>query len=140
MATTTRQSLKDFFKEGVSLKALNDGEYKATITNITFVDDAKGNGNDYVRVDLQLEDRVLNDNRFDNGFRIFCSQIKRQLDLEDQNISVPELMKEVVGKEIRVWITNPIVDTQNGPQVRRNYNYIPPITPKAAGTEEEMPF
>lgn len=128
-------SLSEYFKSGISLAELKEGEYPAKVLSFKLVD-ATENSPEYVRIDLQLPDRVTNDNRFSTGFRIFESQIKKQLGIEDTELSIPDLMQHVLTQEeIKVWVSyyrDPVTKRQY-----RNFNYIAPIQDAAEDTTED---
>lgn len=135
--TNAKQGFKDFFTKGISLHELKDGAYPAKLKSATFVDaDAKNpNSKPYVRLELQLPDRIIIDNRFETGFGLFEQHIKKQLNIQDQDIAIPDLMLMLTTTEFKVWISHVIIEGKS----YRNINYLAPIpTETPSGTSTEM--
>lgn len=123
--TNARQGFKEFFYRGVSLPRLTDGIYEATLKSASFIEADKTknkNAADYVRLELQLTDRLIIDNRFEKGFGIFESQIKEQLQLQDKAIPIPELLKLLTKTDFKIWVTHIEIEDRTF----RNINYLPP--------------
>ena len=138
-----RISLSEYFKSGISLAELKEGEYEAEILKFTLIE-ATQTSPEYVRIDLKLPDRVTNDNRFAVGFRIFESQIKRQLGIEDKEMSIPELCQTAMKQPIKVWVS--YYTDPSSRKRYRNINYLAPETTQETDepttsetTEPEIP-
>lgn len=123
--TNVRQGFKDFFTRGISLPKLQDGVYSCTLRSATFIEADKTknkDAQDYVRLELQLSDRLIIDNRFEKGFGIFESQIKEQLNLSDKAIAIPDLMQTLTESTFKIWVTHIEIEDRTF----RNINYIAP--------------
>ena len=135
LITNTRQGFKDFFLRGVSLPRLKDGLYEATLKAASFVEADKSKNKDaadYVRLELQLSDRIIVDNRFEKGFGIFESQVKEQLGLQDQTIAIPDLLQLLMKNPFKIWISYQEIEDRTF----RNINYIAPRTLTTPDTPE----
>lgn len=123
-------AFENFYTTGVSLKRLEDGEHRATLKSHEFVPGKCAGGKDdsYVRLNLQLEDRVINDNRFEQGFTIFINQIKAQLGISDQTISVPQLLEILRARPFSIWISRSLgrSEATGKTTTYTNVNYMPP--------------
>ena len=123
--TNARQGFKEFFTKGISLPRLTDGIYEATLKSASFIEADKTKNKDaadYVRLELQLSDRIIVDNRFQKGFDIFVSQIKEQLQRGDEAIPIPELLKLLTKTDFKIWVTHIEIEDRTF----RNINYLPP--------------
>lgn len=121
-ATSGKQSLADFYKTGMSLSRLTDGMYPATLQAHMLVEPTQPDANPYVRLELKLADRVIIDNRFEQGFAIALDQVKQQLDIADQNIPVSELLDSLKETNFNIWVSYADVEGKT----YRNISYIAP--------------
>ena len=118
-------NLISFYKEGISMPQLNEGVYKCTLVSHKLVTDKPENP--YVALEFKTESgRVLKENRFNQGFQIFVSHIKQQLNRGDEEIGVMDLLNELVTNktEFNIWITK--YTPANGGQTRSNFNFLEP--------------
>lgn len=150
-ANTGRPTLRNHILKGISLPRLKEGEIK-DVTLIPFEIIADDNGEPidavyvgsrkslivvpnatptnpdpkaYVRLELQLPDRVYVDNRFDgSGYPIFESHIKQQLKLDEEAIPVLQLLDYLTTHKFSIWIT--YAQGQDG-KTYQNVNYLPPL-------------
>lgn len=127
-------SLSEYFKSGISLAELKEGEYTAEILKFTLIE-ATQTSPEYVRIDLKLPDRVTNDNRFAVGFKVFETQIKRQLGIEDKEMPIPELCQTAMKQPVKIWVSYYINPTTR--KRSRNINYLPPIEEETTATTSE---
>lgn len=123
--TNTTGGLFDFFKHGVSLPKLQEGKYTAQIIKYELVKPEKIDGKPYIKFELQLADRVIVDNRFDKGFPIMIEQLKRQLNIENQEVVVQAFFDGLIKDKttIDIWVSYVEVE---GKGVFRNINYEAP--------------
>lgn len=127
-----KQSLFTMYTQGVSLAKLTEGEHSCIIAGHSFVENKEDASKCYIRLELTLEDRTIVDNRFEQGFNVFLSQVKEQLGMSDVTIGIPELLNRLMKKEFKCWITYFTVDGKT----YRNVNYLPPIEKKAPETQK----
>lgn len=124
--TNAREDFLAFFNSGVSLPKLKEGVYDCTLKDASFIVPKALPGkepNPYVKLELQLADRIITDNRFQNNFELFLNQVREQLDLEDAELPVQEILAMLKDTTFKLWISYAIVD---GKQYR-NINYLPPL-------------
>lgn len=100
---TGKLSFRDYISIGTSLKAIVDGCYDAKIIALKFVPHATDPEKDYLRLEVQLADRVTVENRFVSGYFIFEREIKKQLGLSDVSMPVAELMTKILNQPIKIW-------------------------------------
>lgn len=118
-------NLVNFYKEGISMPQLNEGEYKATLKSHKLVDTKPENP--YIALEFETESgRILRENRFNQGFQIFISHLKQQLEMGDEEIGVQEFLDKLVEDktEFTIWVTK--YTPANGGQTRSNFHFLEP--------------
>lgn len=118
-------NLVNFYKEGISMPQLNEGEYKATLKSHKLVDTKPENP--YIALEFETENgRILRENRFNQGFQIFISHLKQQLEMGDEEIGVQEFLNKLVEDktEFTIWVTK--YTPANGGQTRSNFHFLEP--------------
>lgn len=117
-------SLKSFFETGVTLSELTEGKHTGKIVEVTPVYHATDESKSYIKLSIELEDRTISDNRFEKGFAIFISQVKKQLNLSGTTMTVPEVIDTVLATEsFDIYAS---YTEQNGRRYR-NLNFLPPL-------------
>lgn len=118
--------LIDFYKTGISQPQLKAGTYKCTLVSHKLVDTTPDNP--YIALEFKVVEtgRILKENRFNQGFQIFISHLKQQLDRADEEVAVADFLNELVEKqtEFNIWITK--YTPANGGQTRSNFNFLEP--------------
>jgi len=118
-------NLVNFYKEGISMPQLNEGEYKATLKSHKLVDTKPENP--YIALEFETESgRILRENRFNQGFQIFISHLKQQLEMGNEEIGVQEFLDKLVEDktEFTIWVTK--YTPANGGQTRSNFHFLEP--------------
>jgi hypothetical protein len=121
---TTKRSLFDFYTSGIALSKLKEGKHTATLKSHQFIAGEGADAKPYVRLELDLPDRMIVDNRFEAGFSIFLDHIKEQLGKSDDNIAVQDLLSNLISEktQFNIWISYVTEDNRT----YRNINYLPP--------------
>ena len=117
--------LVDFYRTGVSMPQLNEGVYTCTLVSHKLVE--TNPENPYIALEFKTkEGRLLRDNRFNQGFQIFISHLKQQLNRGDEEITVLKFLDELITNktEFKIWITK--YTPANGGQTRSNFNFLEP--------------
>lgn len=127
MSETIRTSnLKEFFYNGVSKPVLKEGEYTVKLLKTEFVDHEQ---NPYVKVTLKDVEtgREITTNKFDRGFQIMIAHLKKQLELEDEEIKVQDFLKELIDNEtnFNIWVT--IYTDAKTQRSNTNINFLKPL-------------
>ena len=124
-AKEDKLSFKEFYSSGISLKQLKEGKYPCKLLSHEFVTQIKEGGQvyEFVKLSLQLEDRVLVDNRFEQGFGIMLSQVKAQFGLQDQAVPVADILDKMMREEFHIWIEY----TDGTDKTYRNVQYAEPV-------------
>jgi len=102
---------------------------------------------DYYALDLVMADgRTFRRNLFERDLAIFLKQTRVQI-LADNTVDLEPIqwIKDLIGKEISIWITYPVVPTRDKTLKRvQNVNYCKPlaseITEVATDSTEPEPF
>lgn len=82
-------------------KRLLPGKYPITINNYQEFENEKGG---YVKIEMQLPDRVNDHVIFPSGLAYFMSCLRRQLELpEDQDHSYEEILEEALQSD-KLWV------------------------------------
>lgn len=123
-------SFKSFFEAGTLLKPLEAGKYEVTLKSATFQENPEDPSKSYVRVELQFPDRVVVDNRFEKGFGIMLSQIRKQLGKADESMAVQDILAEAQAVTLEAWVSYNVVDGKT----YQNINYLPPL-PTVSATD-----
>lgn len=118
-------NLVNFYKEGISMPQLNEGEYRAILKSHRLVDTKPENP--YIALEFETESgRILKENRFNQGFQIFISHLKQQLGMGDEEIGVQDFLNKLVADKTKftIWITK--YTPANGGQTRSNFHFLEP--------------
>lgn len=129
-------NLISFYKEGISMPQLNEGVYKCKLISHKLVDTKPENP--YIALEFETENgRILKENRFNQGFQIFISHLKQQLNRGDEEIGVLDFLNELITNktEFNIWITK--FTPTNGGQTRSNFNFLEPRKKTDTGVSVE---
>jgi hypothetical protein len=130
---TGKLSFREYMTVGVSKCLLKDGKYPAKIIAAKFVQDEKDETKDYLRLEIQLADRIVVENRFVSGYFIFEREIKIQLGMQDKTLPVGELMSEIQNKDINIWYKTQVSTKDN--RSYQNMYFSEPVEAPVAATE-----
>lgn len=111
------------------LPELKEGEHTVTLKEYT--EQNIDTDNPFMRMEYQTTDenkRVIVDNRFEIGFNIMLSHIRKQLGREFEEIKKGEFLKELKEKKIpfKIYISKPVVETSTGRKKVTNIDFLPP--------------
>lgn len=126
--------LVDFYKTGISMPQLNEGVYTCTLISHKLVE--TNPENPYITLEFATkEGRILKDNRFNQGFQIFISHLKQQLNRGDEEIAVMEFLNKLIEDktEFKIWVTK--YTPANGGQTRSNFNFLEPRKKNDTGVD-----
>ena len=132
---TGKLSFRDYIQHGISRSRLQDGEYRAQIVGIRFVQHETDPEKDYLRLEIQLDfdNRIIVENRFASGYFLFERQVKEQLGLADTSLPVPDLLATIKNQSIKIWLKT---QAGNNGRVYQNLHF---AKPEVSDDEEEMP-
>lgn len=131
---TPQQSLRDLFMSGTHKGRLlaQPTPYRVNILSAECVTSASTEKNpegaEFIRITYAfptLNNRIEQENRFFVGFNVFLSQIKKQLNIENNDVNVQEFLAMLITQKVdlNLWVS---YQTQNNTEYR-NFNFLPPL-------------
>lgn len=123
--------LLNFYQNGKSLPILREGKYNVVLKGTELVVNETNPNNSYVKVTLQTtEGRTITTNKFDRGFRIMLSHLKKQLQREDEEVGVQEFLNELItnATPLNIWVT--IYTDPETLRSNTNINFLEPNKPQ----------
>ena len=132
--------LLELYEKGVSKPVLKPGKYNVVLTKTEFVLNEKDENNSYIRVTMQTTDaskREIQTNKFDRGFQIMISHLKKQLNKENEEVVIKAFLDKLIEDKTKfdIWVT-----TYTDPETMRtqtNINFLEPIEPKKVEVVED---
>lgn len=132
--------LKDLLSKTFQ-KELSAGEHTAVLTAHPFKASNKGSEFDYIAASFIIDGTLAyNRNLFERELSIFLSQIRRQLNRQNEDINPMEFLKELVDNKtpLKIWVEYKIVPTRdNGLKRVQNVYYTEPLGPATTETTAE---
>lgn len=136
------------FLRGAYYSPITVGKHQITLGKIKRVIDTKEDGTDasYLLVPLIFSNGRTVDNRFYGiGAKIFCDQMRQQIEDNADYDKLTEYLKSLEGKEVNVWISKRIYTANDGTlKSTLQYDFVEPIeattSSEANDTEEPNPF
>lgn len=141
----------DFLK-GAYFSPITVGQHKVTLGKIKITLDTKADGSDasYIVVPMTFSNGRKVDNRFYSiGVKIFCDQIRNQLNDTTDYKKITDFFKTLEDKEVDVWVSKRNYASNDGtPKTTLQYDFVAPVEasneePTEEPTEEtteEHPF
>lgn len=125
-----------------SLPPLKEGYYEAILESYT-EENVADKDLQYIRLNLKLSDRVINDNRFEKGLDIAISQLRKQLAPNNEAaVSYETILELAKTKNFCIHVTYTVLEGQT----YRNIAYVMPEpvelvveAPVVLTQEEEIP-
>ena len=130
--TIKNSGFKRFFEAGVSLPELTAGVHDAKLLHYNFVEHPRG---DHIRLELQLDDRIIVENLFENRVTTVLNQLKGQLGKADQLMPVKEVFETILNRNIKITISFVEVNYR----LRRNVDFSVK-TEESIENGDEIPF
>ena len=131
--TTSQMSLKDYYESGVSRALLREGKYQVVLKDATYVEHPQ---NPYIRITLQdvISGRDISTNKFDRGFRIMIAHLKKQLNMEDEEVAVQGFLQNLIEthQPFNIWIT---IYTDAKKHNQTNINFLEPLPETQESTQ-----
>lgn len=135
--------LLELYEKGKSLPVLHPGKYEVTLKKIEFVLNEKDENNSYFRVTMETTDtakRAISTNKFDRGFQIMISHLKKQLGKEDEEVFIKAFLDDLIKKNTKfnIWVTT--YEDPNTMRKQTNINFLEPIEPKKVEVVDDEDF
>lgn len=125
--------LLELYEKGISKPVLKPGKYPVVLKKTEFVLNEKDENNSYIRVTMETTDeskREIQTNKFDRGFSIMISHLKKQLGREDEEVVIKDFLNELIenNTQFDIWVTT--YEDPNTMRKQTNINFLEPIEPK----------
>lgn len=125
--------LLELYEKGVSKPVLKPGKYSVVLKKTEFVLNEKDENNSYIRVTMETTDeskREIQTNKFDRGFQIMISHLKKQLGREDEEVIIKDFLEDLItnNTQFDIWVTT--YEDPNTMRKQTNINFLEPIEPK----------
>ena len=125
--------LLELYEKGISKPVLKPGKYTVVLKKTEFVLNEKDENNSYIRVTMETTDeskREIQTNKFDRGFQIMISHLKKQLGREDEEVVIKDFLEDLIvnNTQFDIWVTT--YEDPNTMRKQTNINFLEPIEPK----------
>ena len=125
--------LLELYEKGISKPVLKPGKYTVVLKKTEFVLNEKDENNSYIRVTMETTDeskREIQTNKFDRGFQIMISHLKKQLGREDEKVVIKDFLEDLIANNTQfdIWVTT--YEDPNTMRKQTNINFLEPIEPK----------
>lgn len=125
--------LLELYEKGISKPVLKPGKYQVVLKKTEFVLNEKDENNSYIRVTMETTDeskREIQTNKFDRGFSIMISHLKKQLGREDEEVVIKDFLEDLIANntQFNIWVTT--YEDPNTMRKQTNINFLEPIEPK----------
>lgn len=133
-------NLLDFYTKGVSKPILKPGDYTVILKKTECVKNEKDENNSYIRITMETTDeakREIQTNKFDRGFQIMISHLKKQLGREDEEVNVQNFLNKLIENKtpFTIWVTT--YEDPNTLRKQTNINFLKPIKQKEVEIVED---
>lgn len=138
------------FLRGAYFSPITVGQHKVTLGRVKTVIDTKEDGSDasYILAPMTFNNGRTVDARFYGiGAKIFCDQIRQQLDDSTDYKRLPDFLKTLVDKEVDLWVSKrTYADKDGAPKTTLQYDFVAPVETSETTSEvaeastEEHPF
>ena len=130
---------KEFLK-GAYFSPIQLGKHHITLGKVVMVIEEDDNGNDksYIKCPIIFENNRTVDTRFYGlGAKIFCDQVRAQLNDETDYAKLGDFLKALKDKEVYLWVSKRTY-TNNAGEVKTTlqYDFLEPDTATEASAEE----
>lgn len=122
---------------GKILPPLTDGKHVATLKSHEFCTTEGADPQPYIKLVWNLSDRTLTDNRFEQSFGVFLSQLTKQKNISEAVDTKPYLDQLIANKTpIDLYLSRGTYTAKATGEVKEalNINLIPPREVSAAPT------
>lgn len=134
---------KEFFG-GAYFAPIALGEHKVTLGRVRAILEDKEDGSDasYILAPMTFNNGRKIDNRFYGiGAKIFCDQIRTQLEDATDYKKLVDFLKTLEGKEVNVWVSKRTYAAADGtPKTTLQYDFVAPAEDSEEPATEEHPF
>ena len=135
---------KEFFSSAY-FAPITLGEHTVTLGRVrAVIEENEGKDSSYILAPMTFSNGRKIDNRFYAiGAKIFCDQIRQQLEDATDYKKLPDFLRTLEGKEIKVWVSKRTYAATDGtPKTTLQYDFVAPVevAEDSEETTEENPF
>ena len=127
------------FLRGAYFSPITVGQHKVTLGKVKIVIEAKENGDDasYILCPMTFtNDRKVDTRFYGIGAKIFCDQIRNQLEDTTDYKKLVDFLKTLEGKEVNVWVSKRTYASADGtPKTTLQYDFVAPAESSEESTE-----
>ena len=128
------------FLRGAYFSPIQLGKHRITLGKVVMVIEEDDNGNDksYIKCPIIFENNRTVDTRFYGlGAKIFCDQVRAQLNDETDYAKLSDFLKALKDKEVYLWVSKRTY-TNNAGEVKTTlqYDFLEPETATEASASE----
>ena len=132
------------FLRGAYFSPITVGQHTVTLGKVRAVLDTKDDGSDasYILVPMTFNNGRKIDSRFYGvGAKIFCDQIRTQLEDTTDYKKLADFLKTLESKEVNMWVSKRTYAAGDGTaKTTLQYDFIAPIETSEEVPTEEHPF
>lgn len=132
------------FLRGAYFSPITVGQHKVTLNKVKTVIENKEDGSDasYLLVTMTFNNGRKVDSRFYGiGAKIFCDQIRQQLNDSTDYKRLPDFLKTLEEKEVDMWVSKRTYASTDGtPKTTLQYDFVAPIEASEEAPTEANPF
>ena len=128
------------FLKGAYFSPIQLGKHRITLGKVVMVIEEDDNGNDksYIKCPIIFENNRTVDTRFYGlGAKIFCDQVRAQLNDETDYAKLSDFLKALKDKEVYLWVSKRTYTNSVGEvKTTLQYDFLEPETVTEASTTE----
>lgn len=132
------------FLRGAYFSPITVGQHKVTLGRVKIVIETKEDSSDasYILVPMTFSNGRKVDTRFYGiGAKIFCDQIRNQLEDTTDYKKLSDFLKTLEEKEVDMWVSKRTYASGDGtPKTTLQYDFIAPVETSDEEPTEEHPF
>ena len=116
MANTNTFNTKEFFS-GAYFAPIALGEHQVTLGRVKAITDTNDDGSDasYISATILFENgREITPRFYSIGAKIFCDQLRQQLEDVTDYKTLPAYLKSLEGKAVKVWVSKRTYTAKDG--------------------------
>lgn len=141
MANNTTFNTKEFFA-GAYFAPIALGKHQVTLGKVKAITDTNDDGSDasYISATILFANgREITPRFYSIGAKIFCDQLRNQLNDETDYKTLNAYLKSLEGKSVNVWVSRRTYTARDGAvKTTLQYDFVEPTETVADTTEEEI--
>jgi hypothetical protein len=132
---------KEFFG-GAYFAPIALGEHQVTLGKVRPIIEENDDGSDasYILANISFENgREITPRFYNIGAKIFCDQLRTQLEDNTDYKTLPAYLKSLEGKSVKMWVSKRTYSAKDGAvKTTLQYDFLKPDEVDTNATEEEI--